>query len=170
MTTSQDHLEIPDLTLGATWPPLETFRALAADRRVIPVVRRFLADGETPIGVYRKLARDERGVAGRLAQAEQRLEHREDAGALREARGELAAGRDNRSIAATMGVGERAIKAHVSSLLALFGLDNRTELALLAVKELQERIVVLQEEIGRLEAAIASKQASRNVADQFFKK
>jgi uncharacterized small protein (DUF1192 family) len=44
------------------------------------------------------------------------------------------------------------------------------DLALLAVKELQERIVVLKEEIGRLEAAIASKQASRNVADQFFKK
>lgn len=47
---------------------------------------------------------------------------------------ELSAGRDNRSIAATMDVGERAIKAHVSSLLALFGLDNRTELALLAVE------------------------------------
>ena len=44
------------------------------------------------------------------------------------------------------------------------------DLALLAVKELQERIVVLKEEIGRLEAAIASKQASRNVADQLFKK
>ena len=44
------------------------------------------------------------------------------------------------------------------------------ELALLAVKELQERIVVLKEETARLEAAIASKQASRNVADQFFKK
>jgi DNA-binding NarL/FixJ family response regulator len=45
---------------------------------------------------------------------------------------QLAVGRDNRTIAATMSVGERAIKAHVSSLLALFGLDNRTELALLA--------------------------------------
>ena len=44
------------------------------------------------------------------------------------------------------------------------------DLALLAVKELQERIAVLKEEIARLEAAIASKQASRNVADQFFKK
>ena len=44
------------------------------------------------------------------------------------------------------------------------------DLALLAVKELQERVVALKEEIGRLEAAIASKQASRNVADQFFKK
>ena len=45
---------------------------------------------------------------------------------------QLAAGHDNRSIAKSMSVGERAIKAHVSALLALFGLDNRTELALLA--------------------------------------
>jgi DNA-binding NarL/FixJ family response regulator len=44
----------------------------------------------------------------------------------------LAVGRDNRTIARGLGVGERAIKAHVSALLALFGLDNRTELALLA--------------------------------------
>ena len=44
------------------------------------------------------------------------------------------------------------------------------ELALLSVKELQERIALLKEEITRLETAIAGKQASRNVADQFFKK
>jgi len=44
----------------------------------------------------------------------------------------LAIGRDNRRIARQLGVGERAIKAHVSALLSLFGLDNRTELALLA--------------------------------------
>jgi uncharacterized small protein (DUF1192 family) len=44
------------------------------------------------------------------------------------------------------------------------------ELALLSVKELEERIALLKEEIARLEAAISKKQASRNVADQFFKK
>jgi uncharacterized small protein (DUF1192 family) len=44
------------------------------------------------------------------------------------------------------------------------------ELALLSVKELQERIVLLKEEITRLEASIASKQTSRSVADTFFKK
>ena len=44
------------------------------------------------------------------------------------------------------------------------------ELALLSVKELEERVALLKEEIGRLEAAIAGKQASRNVADTFFKK
>jgi anthranilate synthase component 1 len=54
--------ELPDLSLGSTWPQLPAFRALAADRRVIPVVRRFLADGETPIGVYRKLAADRPGT------------------------------------------------------------------------------------------------------------
>jgi DNA-binding CsgD family transcriptional regulator len=36
----------------------------------------------------------------------------------------LAVGRDNRSIAHELGVGERAIKAHVSALLAMFGLDR----------------------------------------------
>jgi uncharacterized small protein (DUF1192 family) len=44
------------------------------------------------------------------------------------------------------------------------------ELALLSVKELQERIALLREEIARLEASIASKETSRSVADQFFRK
>jgi anthranilate synthase component 1 len=41
---------------GVTWPDVQTFRTLARDRRVVPVVRRLLADAETPLGVYRKLA------------------------------------------------------------------------------------------------------------------
>jgi uncharacterized small protein (DUF1192 family) len=44
------------------------------------------------------------------------------------------------------------------------------DVALLSVKELQERIALMQEEIRRLEADISRKQTSRNVADQFFKK
>ena len=44
------------------------------------------------------------------------------------------------------------------------------DLALLSVKELQERIALMREEIRRLEADISRKQTSRNVADQFFKK
>jgi uncharacterized small protein (DUF1192 family) len=44
------------------------------------------------------------------------------------------------------------------------------DLALLSVNELRERIALLKEEITRLEASITSKQASRNVADTFFKK
>jgi uncharacterized small protein (DUF1192 family) len=44
------------------------------------------------------------------------------------------------------------------------------DLALLSIKELEERIALLNDEIARLQVAIASKQGSRNVADQFFKK
>jgi uncharacterized small protein (DUF1192 family) len=44
------------------------------------------------------------------------------------------------------------------------------ELALLSVNELGERIELLKQEIGRLEAARASKQASLSAADQFFKR
>ena len=44
------------------------------------------------------------------------------------------------------------------------------ELALLSIRELEERIALLKEEITRLQAAIASNQGSRSVADQFFKK
>ncbi|MEZ5115629.1 MAG: anthranilate synthase component I [Candidatus Nanopelagicales bacterium] len=47
---------------GAVTPDLETFRLLARDRRVVPVVRRLLADGETPVGLYRKLAQGRAGT------------------------------------------------------------------------------------------------------------
>ncbi|GLZ29682.1 anthranilate synthase component I [Lentzea sp. NBRC 105346] len=48
--------------LGAVSPTREEFRELAAGRRVIPVVRRLLADAETPVGLYRKLAADRPGT------------------------------------------------------------------------------------------------------------
>ena len=51
-----------ELTFGSTWPSLDVFGELARTRRVIPVVRRLLADGETPLGVYRKLAKGEPGT------------------------------------------------------------------------------------------------------------
>lgn len=54
---------------GGSSPDLERFRALAPGRRVIPVVRRLLADGETPVGLYRKLA-DERPGTFLLESAE----------------------------------------------------------------------------------------------------
>ena len=44
----------------------------------------------------------------------------------------LATGVDNRTIAAKLRVGERAIKAHISALLLLFGAASRTQLSLLA--------------------------------------
>lgn len=48
--------------LGTVSPGRAEFRALAAARRVIPVTRRLLADDETPLGVYRKLAGDRTGT------------------------------------------------------------------------------------------------------------
>ena len=47
---------------GGTAPALDRFRELAPGRRVIPVVRRLLADGETPVGLYRKLAQERPGT------------------------------------------------------------------------------------------------------------
>ncbi|MCW2504881.1 MAG: anthranilate synthase component, partial [Actinomycetia bacterium] len=44
------------MTTGAFLPSRGEFAALARTRRVVPVTRRLLADGETPVGVYRKLA------------------------------------------------------------------------------------------------------------------
>jgi anthranilate synthase component I len=44
------------MSTGAVVPDEAAFRELARDRRVVPVTRRLLADAETPVGVYRKLA------------------------------------------------------------------------------------------------------------------
>ena len=48
--------------LGVTSPSLEEFRVLAAEHRVVPVTRRVLADAETPVSAYRKLAGDRPGT------------------------------------------------------------------------------------------------------------
>ena len=55
-------MTVASTPFGVTWPDAGTFRELARDRRVIPVVRRLLADAETPLGVYRKLAQDRPGT------------------------------------------------------------------------------------------------------------
>jgi uncharacterized small protein (DUF1192 family) len=44
-----------------------------------------------------------------------------------------------------------------------------SDLSLLSVADLSERIDILKAEIARLEAAIAAKQASRGAAESFFK-
>jgi len=44
------------VTDGTVSPDRSTFADLAARWRVVPVTRRLLADAETPVGVYRKLA------------------------------------------------------------------------------------------------------------------
>jgi uncharacterized small protein (DUF1192 family) len=48
--------------------------------------------------------------------------------------------------------------------------DMGQDLSLLSVGELGERVNVLKDEIGRLEAEIARKRASQTAADAFFKK
>jgi uncharacterized small protein (DUF1192 family) len=44
------------------------------------------------------------------------------------------------------------------------------DLYLLSAEDLAERIALLKQEIARLEAAMNKAQASRNAADQFFKR
>ena len=44
------------------------------------------------------------------------------------------------------------------------------DLYLLSAEDLAERITLLKQEIARLEAAMNKAQASRNTADQFFKR
>ncbi len=44
------------------------------------------------------------------------------------------------------------------------------DLSLLSVEEIKLRIVLMQDEIKRLEADMAQKHAKRAAADQFFKK
>jgi uncharacterized small protein (DUF1192 family) len=43
------------------------------------------------------------------------------------------------------------------------------DLSLLSVEELNGRIVLMQSEIERLQAAVVKKQASKTAADSFFK-
>jgi len=44
------------------------------------------------------------------------------------------------------------------------------DLSLLSIGELAERVSLLKDEIGRLEAEMAGKRASQTAADAFFKK
>jgi anthranilate synthase component 1 len=50
------------VSTGVDVPDLASFRVLAKDRRVVPVTRRLMADAETPVGLYRKLAGDRPGT------------------------------------------------------------------------------------------------------------
>jgi DNA-binding NarL/FixJ family response regulator len=55
----------------------------------------------------------------------------------REVLSELAKGRANREIARALNVSEKTVKAHVSSVLAKLGVQDRTQAALLAVRHLR---------------------------------
>src|SRR5947199_10463680 len=50
------------MTTGITTPDLEEFRRRLGEQRVVPVTRRLLADAETPVGAYRKLAGERPGT------------------------------------------------------------------------------------------------------------
>jgi len=52
----------------------------------------------------------------------------------REVLAEIARGRSNREIARALGVAEKTVKAHVSSVLAKLGVQDRTQAALVAVR------------------------------------
>jgi DNA-binding NarL/FixJ family response regulator len=57
----------------------------------------------------------------------------------REVLAELAKGRSNREIARVLHVAEKTVKAHVSSVLAKLGVQDRTQAALVAVRNEHDR-------------------------------
>ena len=61
ITTPSHPSEPVSLEWGQTWPPRDVFSSLATSRRVIPVVRRVLADELSAVGVYRQLAHGDYG-------------------------------------------------------------------------------------------------------------
>jgi DNA-binding NarL/FixJ family response regulator len=58
-------------------------------------------------------------------------------GREREVLARIADGRSNREIARLLGVSEKTVKTHVSSVLAKLGVADRTQAALLAVRQLE---------------------------------
>ena len=56
----------------------------------------------------------------------------------REVLAELTHGRSNREIARALSIAEKTVKAHVSSVLAKLGVQDRTQAALLAVRQERE--------------------------------
>ena len=53
----QDSSSVKNLGWGETWPSRERFHELAGEGyRIIPIVRRILADSLTPVGLYERLA------------------------------------------------------------------------------------------------------------------
>jgi len=78
------------------------------------------------------LAPEAAGALVRAAAGDARL--RSLTGRERQVLAELARGRSNREIARALGVAEKTVKAHVSSVLAKLGVQDRTQAALVAVR------------------------------------
>jgi DNA-binding NarL/FixJ family response regulator len=112
------HAEMPDLTVIVLATPLEktaddsiVLDTAALDRAngIIALVSGMRADDKSPHRHWSRITERQREVMRWLA-----------------------IGLDNAAIGQKLRIGERAVKAHVSSLLGLFGLENRTQLALMA--------------------------------------
>jgi two-component system NarL family response regulator len=87
---------------------------------VVRAVRR-VADGDTAFSI------DDVRLA--------RSAHREPSDREREVLAGLTRGKANKEIASDLGIEERGIEAHVRRLLDRYGCSNRTELAVLALRE-----------------------------------
>ncbi|MGA9148366.1 MAG: anthranilate synthase component I [Candidatus Nanopelagicales bacterium] len=59
---AQIYSQVGGSVCGQTVPTADEFAQVALERRVVPVVRRLLADMHTPVGLYRKLARNAPGT------------------------------------------------------------------------------------------------------------
>jgi DNA-binding NarL/FixJ family response regulator len=124
----------PDMTLVAIGTPLQlAARAQDADGCVeLPT------DGVARLqAMAQAVARRHHGpirfsVSPEVAQ--QRLTWASLTPRQRQVLGLLGCGLENSTIAASLGISERAIKAHVSGLLEKFRANNRTELALIACR------------------------------------
>jgi NarL family two-component system response regulator LiaR len=68
----------------------------------------------------------------------------------------LGRGLANKRIAHELGIGERTVKAHVSSILAKLGLTDRTQAALYAVRE--QLVPISEDELGRSADADAERR------------
>lgn len=75
----------------------------------------------------------------------------------------VVAGRANKAIAEEMGVGEQAIKAHISRLFLKFRVENRAGLAVAAVSEEMDQRSVAVRELERL-ARVEHRDALRSRA------
>ncbi len=91
---------------------------------------RSVNDGHTLLAPEAAGAVLRRGAAGSAVRGMGALTRRE-----REVLGQLAEGRSNREIARSLRVSEKTVKTHVSSVLAKLGVADRTQAALLAVRQ-----------------------------------